>query len=139
VEESRENDALHFKQMLEEVNQWLISLIISDYIPSLRWVARLQGTEATLHALRKKISQFTQKLITEHKNLIATIDQVKDSGNKNTTNKPKDFMSVLLSAPQQDGTGNIDDETIECVVMELLIGGTETSTNTVEWGITELI
>jgi chemotaxis regulatin CheY-phosphate phosphatase CheZ len=117
VEESRGSDAFHFKQILEEVNQWFITLIISDYIPSLRWVAKLQGTEAALHALRKKKSQFIQKLITEHKSLIATTDQVKDSGNKNTTNKPKDFMTVLLAAPQLDGTGNIDDETIECVVM----------------------
>lgn len=112
VEESSGNDAFLFKQILEEVNQWFITLIISDYIPSLRWVAKLQGTEAALQALRQKKSQFIQKLITEHRSLMATTDQVKDS-----TNKPKDFMSVLLSAPRLDGTGNIDDETIECVVM----------------------
>jgi hypothetical protein len=67
--------------------------------------------------LRKRKFQFIQKLITEHKSLTATTDQVQDSGNKNTTNKPKDFMSVLLSTPREDGTGNIDDQTIECVVM----------------------
>ncbi len=117
VEESRENGALQFKQIVEEVNHWFATLIISDYIPSLRWVARLQGIEAALHALRKRKSQFVQKLIAEHKSLTATTDQVKDSENKNTTNKPKDFMSVLLSAPQEDGTGNIDDQTIECVIM----------------------
>jgi len=65
--------------------------------------------------LRQKKSQFIQKLITEHKT--ATTDQVKDLGNKNTTNKHNDFMSVLLSAPGEDGTGNIDDQTIECVIM----------------------
>ncbi len=89
VEESRENDALHFKQMLEEVNQWLISLIISDYIPSLRWVAKLQGIEAALHALRKRKSQFVQKLITEHKRLMATTDQDEDSGTKIQQINPK--------------------------------------------------
>jgi len=115
VEESRENDALHFKQIVDEVQKWFITLIISDYIPSLRWVAKLQGIEAALHTLRQKKSQFIQKLITEHKT--ATKDQVKDLGNKNTTNKPKDFMSVLLSAPREDGTGNIDDQTIECLIM----------------------
>ncbi len=117
VEESRETDAPHFKQITKEINHWFAKLIISDYIPSLRWVVRLQGIEAALHALRQRKSQFVQKLITEHKSLIATTDQVKDSGNKNTTNKPKDFMSVLLSAPREDGTGNINDQTIECVVM----------------------
>jgi hypothetical protein len=117
VEGSREKGALHFKQIVEEVNHWFATLIISDYIPSLRWVARLQGIEAALHALRKRKSQFVQKLITEHKSLMATTDQDEDSGNKNTTNKPKDFMSVLLSAPREDGTGNLDDQTIECVVM----------------------
>jgi cytochrome P450 len=139
VEESRENDAIHFKQFFEEVDRWLTTLIISDYYPSLRWVARLQGIEAAMHGLRKRKTQFVHKMITEHKSLIATTDQVKDSGNKNTTNKPKDFMSVLLSAPREDGTGNIDDETIECVVMELIAAGTETSTYTIEWGIAELI
>jgi hypothetical protein len=115
VEESRENDALHFKQIVDEVQKWFITLIISDYIPSLRWVAKLQGIEAALHTLRQKKSQFIQNLITEHKT--ATKDQVKDLGNKNTTNKPKDFMSVLLSTPREDGTGNIDDQTIECLIM----------------------
>ncbi|KAH9543047.1 hypothetical protein CY35_13G041600 [Sphagnum magellanicum] len=137
VEESRENDALHFKQIVDEVQKWFITLIISDYIPSLRWVAKLQGIEAALHTLRQKKSQFIQKLITEHKT--ATKDQVKDLGNKNTTNKPKDFMSVLLSAPREDGTGNIDDQTIECLIMELLVGASESSTYTIEWGIAELI
>ncbi|CAK9260280.1 unnamed protein product [Sphagnum jensenii] len=137
VEESRETDALQFKQILEEVNHWFVTLIISDYIPSLRWVVRLQGIEAALHKLQQRKSQFVQKLIKEHKSLMATTDQVKDSGNK--TNKPKDFMSVLLSAPREDGTGNMDDETIECVVMELLAAGTETSMYTTEWALTELI
>jgi cytochrome P450 len=139
VEGSREKGALYFKQIVQEVNHWFATLIISDYIPSLRWVARLQGIEAGLHALRRRKSEFVQKLIAEHKSLMATTDQDEDSGNKNTTNKPKDFMSVLLSAPREDGTGNLDDQTIECVVMELLTAGTETSMYTLEWGITELI
>ncbi len=109
VEESRETDALDFKQITDEVNRWFATLIISDYIPSLRWVARLQGIEAALHALRQRKTQFVQKFITKHKSLIATTDQVKDSLNENTTNKPKDFMSVLLSAPREDGTRNLDD------------------------------
>ncbi len=98
VEGSRESDAIHFKQIVEEVNHWFVTLIISDYIPSLRWVARLQGIEAALHAMRKRKSQFIQNLITEHKSLIATTDQVQDSKNKNTTNEPKDFMSVTFCA-----------------------------------------
>ncbi len=117
VDESKHNEIHCFKEVTTEVPHWLGILIISDYIPSLRWLVRLQGIEASLHALRHKKSQFIQKLIAEHKNLTIEVDQVKDSGNENVAKTPKDFVDILLSAPQEDGTGNLSDETIETLIL----------------------
>ncbi|CAK9254887.1 unnamed protein product [Sphagnum jensenii] len=139
VDESKHNEIHCFKEVTTKVPHWLGILIISDYIPSLRWLVRLQGIEASLHALRHKKSQFIQKLIAEHKNLTIEVDQVKDSGNENVAKTPKDFVDILLSAPQEDGTGNLSDETIETLILEMLAGGAETSSLTIEWAMAELI
>jgi hypothetical protein len=58
VDESKPNEIHCFKEVTEKVPHWLIVLIISDYIPSLQWLVRLQGIEASLHALCHKKSQF---------------------------------------------------------------------------------
>jgi len=117
MDESKQNEIHCFKEVTTKVPHWLGILIISDYIPSLRWLVRLQGIEGSLHALRHKKSQFIQKLIAEHKNLTIEIDQVKDFGNENVAKTPKDFVDILLSAPQEDGTGNLSDETIETLIL----------------------
>ncbi len=117
VDESKQNEIHGFEEVATKVPHWLGILTISDYIPSLRWLVRLQGIEASLHALRNKKSQFIQKLIAEHKNQTIEVDQVKDSGNENVAKTPQDFMDILLSAPQEDGTGNLSDETIETLVL----------------------
>jgi hypothetical protein len=117
VDQSKQNEIHCFKEVTTEVPHWLGILIISDYIPSLRWLVRLQGIEASLHALRHKKSQFIQNLIAEHKNVAIEVDQVKDSGNENVAKTTKDFVDILLSAPQEDGTGNLSEETIETLVL----------------------
>ncbi len=82
VDKSRQNELHYFKEVTEQVSHWFGVLIISDYIPSLRWLVKLQGIQASLHALRDKKSQLIQKLILEHKKLTIEVDQVKDSSNE---------------------------------------------------------
>jgi hypothetical protein len=117
VDKSRQNELHYFKEVTEQVSHWFGVLIISDYIPSLRWLVKLQGIQASLHALRDKKSQLIQKLILEHKKLTIEVDQVKDSSNENVANTFKDFVDVLLSAPREDGNGKLSEETIETIVL----------------------
>ncbi|CAM6045612.1 unnamed protein product [Sphagnum compactum] len=138
-DKSRQKELHYFKEVTEQVSHWFGVLIISDYIPSLRWLVKLQGIQASLHALRDKKSQFIQELITEHKKLTIEVDQVQDSGNENVANTPKDFVDVLLSAPEEDGIGKLSEETIETVVLEMLTAGLESSALTIEWAMAELI
>ncbi len=114
---SQPNEIHCFKEVIEKVLDWLIVLIISDYIPSLQWLVRLQGIDASLHALCHKKSQFIQKLIAKHKNLTIEVDQVNDFGNENVAHTPKDFMDILFSSPQENGTRNLFKETIKTIVL----------------------
>jgi hypothetical protein len=117
VDKSRQKELHYFKEVTEQVSRWFGVLIISDYIPSLRWLVKLQGIQASLHALRDKKSQLIQKLIMEHKKLTIEVDQVKDSSNENVANTAKDFVDILLSTPREDGNGKLSEETIETVVL----------------------
>ncbi|CAN5960930.1 unnamed protein product [Sphagnum jensenii] len=135
VDERGEKKAHQFKEILHELSYWYGTTIIGDYIPSLRWVSKLQGSNASMHALRSRIRQFVQMLLDEHhmRKSAPTTDSELDN------DVPKDFMDVLLSMPGEDGTGTLSSDEIEAVVMDLWLGGTDTSSVTIEWAMAELL
>jgi cytochrome P450 len=51
----------------------------------------------------------------------------------------EDFVDVLLAQPVEDGTGHLSDNSIKAVIQDMLLAGTDTSANTVEWAIAELL
>ncbi|KAH9555560.1 hypothetical protein CY35_08G120300 [Sphagnum magellanicum] len=46
---------------------WEGDFIISDYIPYLRWVTKLQRIGTSLQALRNELSKFITQIMDEHK------------------------------------------------------------------------
>ncbi len=113
ADESGEKKAHQFKEIVHEVSYWYGCIFIGDYIPSLRWVSKLHGSNASMHALRSRVRQFVQTLLDEHhtRKSAPTIDSELD------IDVPKDFMDVLLSMPGEDGTGTLSSDQIEAVVM----------------------
>lgn len=113
MDERGEKKAHQFKEIIHEISYWYGTTIIGDYIPSLWWVSKLQGSNASMHALRSRIRQFVQTLLDEHhmRKSAPTTDSELDN------DVPKDFMDVLLSMPGEDGTGTLSSDKIEAVVM----------------------
>jgi hypothetical protein len=46
-----DKEAQWFKEIIIAITYWKGALIISDYIPYLRWVTKLQGIDTSLQAL----------------------------------------------------------------------------------------
>ncbi len=95
-----------FKETVDEMFHWYGVFIIADYIPYLKWVTKLQGIDASLQALYTKLSTFIQQIIDEHRRNPNVVDN----------DTIKDFVDVLLTMPQEDGTGHLSDDTIQAII-----------------------
>ncbi|CAK9231156.1 unnamed protein product [Sphagnum troendelagicum] len=111
LHEKGEKEAHHLKQIVDDIFGAFATVIIGDYVPSLWWVSKLQGVEAPLHELRKRMKQFAQGILDEHRRDNATTDHQDSTYN----DKPKDFIDDLLA------------------------GGTDTTSVTLEWAMAELL
>ena len=102
-DEAGREEADKFQCINQELLDWMGLFVISDYIPALRWVPKLQGTEASMEQGNRRYKAFLRQLIDEHR----------ASGR----DSEKDFIDTLLTIPNKEGTGPLDDETIEVVIM----------------------
>ncbi|KAH8959956.1 hypothetical protein BDL97_06G104900 [Sphagnum fallax] len=118
-----------FKETVDEMFRWYGVFIIADYIPYLKWVTKLQGIDASLQALYTKLSTFIQQIIDEHRRNPNIVDN----------DTIKDFVDVLLTMPQEDGTGQLSDDTIQAIISDMLAAGLDTSSVTLEWVMAELL
>ncbi|KAJ9560131.1 hypothetical protein OSB04_005291 [Centaurea solstitialis] len=125
--ENVEEEGKRFKKILDEVFLSSSASNVMDYLPSLSWLG-VKGPEKKLIALKEKIDVFFQELINQLK-------QVKPSEveNKNST-----MIEVLLSL-QRSNPEYYTDEMITSFLMVLLSTGTETSSTTMEWGLSLML
>ncbi len=94
-----------FKETIDAIQYWYGAFIISDYIPYLRWVTKLQGIDTYLQALQNQISIFVTHRTTP------------STPNSNIEDVPKDFVDVLFTMPQENGIGHLIDDAIQGVIM----------------------
>ncbi|KAJ4835331.1 hypothetical protein Tsubulata_010003 [Turnera subulata] len=95
---------------------------IADFYPILAWLDP-QG-------LRKNVAVSYKQACVLWKNIIKERRESLASGAPATDHR--DFLDVFLS-------NGLDDQTISWLTMELLIAGSDTTTSTVEWAMTELL
>jgi hypothetical protein len=86
--------------------------VISDYIPFLGFITRLQGTKEKMQNIADRI----------HKKLDEILDlkgreQRRKNLTQEETNCEKDFVDLLLETPSHDGVGTLDHETVRAVVL----------------------
>ncbi|KAJ9560130.1 hypothetical protein OSB04_005290 [Centaurea solstitialis] len=122
-----EEEGKRFKKILDEAFLSSSASNVADYLPSLSWLG-VKGLEKKLIALKEKRDVFFQELINQLK-------QVKPG---EIENKNKTMLKVLLSL-QRSNPEYYTDEMISGFVMVLLSAGTETSSTTMEWGLSLLL
>jgi hypothetical protein len=98
-----------FKEIINAVTYWEGALIISDYIPYLRWVTKLQGIDTSLQALQNELSNFIIQIMAEHRTIPST-------PNSNIEDVLKDFVDVLFTAPQEDGTRHLTNDGVQAFI-----------------------
>nr|XP_043615963.1 cytochrome P450 76A2-like [Erigeron canadensis] len=107
---------------------------ISDFLPWLKWFD-LQG-------LRKKLDQDTRKAIEIAMAWVE--DRVIERRTEATSHeqeKRKDFLDILLDYEGigNDEQGKMSKKDISIFILETFLAGTETTSSTIEWALSELL
>lgn len=99
---------------------------VGDYIPYVGWMD-LQGLNRRFKEIHSIQDEFLEKVIEEH---VA----------QNDPNVERDLVDVLLAASaDKDMQPQITRENIKAILYDMLAGGTDTSSTTMEWAMSELL
>ncbi|KAL8225740.1 hypothetical protein R6Q57_018297 [Mikania cordata] len=123
------NDEKHrIKRLLLQCQAMFACFFYRDHFPFMGWLDILNGSMGKLEKNFKDLDEFYQELIDEHLH----------------SNKPnnieEDMVDILLKLKQEsDSTLKLTYDHIKAVLMNILLGGTETSATTVVWVMTLLM
>ncbi|KAI5333472.1 hypothetical protein L3X38_023603 [Prunus dulcis] len=116
-----------FKKLAGELTLVMSRIHIGDYIPWLAWIARLNGLDAKFDDLAKRFDEFLEIVVQEHMDEFDGLTKNEDQ---------KDLVDVLLCL-QADSP--IDRVSIKAVILDIFVGGTDTSFTLLEWTMSELL
>ncbi|KAK9103252.1 hypothetical protein Sjap_020506 [Stephania japonica] len=118
-----------FKEVVGEITKLLGTPNVSDFFPGL---ARydLQGLDREMRASALKFDRIFEYIIEERLKLIDSEKGV----------EIKDFLHMLLRLKDEGGTNTpFTMKHLKALLMDMVVGGTDTTSNTVEWAIAELM
>ncbi|KAI4324104.1 hypothetical protein L6164_023668 [Bauhinia variegata] len=103
---------------------------VGDFFPSLSWLDVITGLVGELNTTFQELDAFFDVVIADHKN----VKRNDVSSDKN------DFVDILLQL-QEGGNINFEltRETFKCLLLDMFVAGTDTSSTTLEWVFAELL
>ncbi|XP_022738025.1 cytochrome P450 71A1-like [Durio zibethinus] len=119
-----------FGQLARRLMGLLMSFCIGDMFPYLRWLDVPTGFIPSVKAVNREIDAFFDQIIEKHRAL-KSHDEVPNR---------KDFVSIILQL-QEDGMLEMDltQDNLKAIILNMFLGGTETSATTAEWLMAELL
>nr|XP_043631555.1 geraniol 8-hydroxylase-like [Erigeron canadensis] len=108
---------------------------VSDFFPSLAWFD-IQGIERESNQQHKKLDRFFTRMIEERTESKFKKFDNKGVGHDQQGVNKKDFLEVLIELTEQK---QINVTQMKGLMLNIMIGGTETVTTLVEWAMTEII
>ncbi|KAI3736914.1 hypothetical protein L2E82_26902 [Cichorium intybus] len=121
-------EARRFHELVLECQALLANFYYRDYFPLMGWLDKLNGSITRLEKNFKDMDECYQEIIDEHLN----------------QNRPKeiqeDMVDILLQLKQDsDSSIEFTFDHIKGILMNILLGGAETSASAVVWAMTLLI
>ncbi|KAM7508361.1 hypothetical protein LguiA_018814 [Lonicera macranthoides] len=126
-----------FKLLMNEIVSLAGGLDVSDLFPSVKLLHILSRMKPKLEKLHRKVDQMLDDIIDEHRKNLASAK--KDNTNDDDTEE-EDLLDVLLKATESEGLEfPITSSNIKAVILDMFIGGTDTSLTATERAMSELI
>lgn len=129
AEEERAAVGKEFRELVAEITEMLGAPNVSDFFPAL---ARfdLQGIRKKSDALKDRFDRMFARII-EQRVSRAGVDPP----------AAPDFLEYMLKLEKEGGDGKaaFTMTNVKALLMDMVVGGTETTSNTVEWALAELL
>ncbi|XP_071687317.1 premnaspirodiene oxygenase-like [Rutidosis leptorrhynchoides] len=107
---------------------------VADLFPSYKFLHNLTSMNSKREKIHQNLDKILNNVIAEHEKDKENIEGVKDGTNK------EDLLDILL---RLKGSGDLEfpitTDNIKAVILDIFSGGTDTSSSTVEWAMSELI
>ncbi|CAN1311338.1 Cytochrome P450 71D11 (Fragment) [Linum perenne] len=123
---------------VEEIMAAAVGFGVADLFPSVTWLQRMSGMKAKLERLHGVQDKLLESIIAEHRGRRRTEDE-----NRGIETEDEDLVDALLNLQRDNGDNQIGfsltNDNIKAVIGDVFIAGSETSSTTIEWAISELI
>ncbi|XP_074565246.1 flavonoid 3'-monooxygenase CYP75B137-like [Curcuma longa] len=117
-----------FRKLVAEITELLGRPNVSDFFPAVAWMD-LQGIQRQMRMLLRRFDQIFEEIIEMRKR------KKQDGG------RGEDFLEMMLRLEKEGGDGKtpFTMTNVKALLMDMVVGGTETSSNTVEWAMAEIV
>ncbi|XP_071709007.1 premnaspirodiene oxygenase-like [Rutidosis leptorrhynchoides] len=127
---SRCNDQTLLVALTKQATSISAGYDVSDLFPSTKVLHLLSGTRKKLMKIRTQIDKILDDIISDH--------QERRAGKQSSDNE--DLLDVLLRLKDDGGLElPLASDNIKAVLIEMFIAGTDTSSSTIDWTMSELI
>ncbi|XP_038685431.1 cytochrome P450 71D9-like [Tripterygium wilfordii] len=117
-----------FVPLIREIMEVIGGFSLADMFPSIKFFHMSSGTRTRLESLHHEIDQILESLIKENR---LNRSRVNSSDADN-------FLDILLNL-QEYGDFSFTTNNIKAVVLDIFVAGTETSSTTLDWAMSELL
>ncbi|KAL5740676.1 hypothetical protein ACOSQ2_029856 [Xanthoceras sorbifolium] len=126
-------DGAEFFTAMMGLMEWSGHPNMADFFPWLRWLD-LQG-------LRRKMDRDLGKALEIASKFVRERLEVKKTVSDDHEKKKKDFLDVLLEfeGNGKDEPEKISEKDLNIFILEIFLAGSETTSSTIEWALTELL
>lgn len=128
--DERASIAAEFRQVVGEMTELLGKPNVSDFFPALAWMD-LQGMKKQMKRVVMKLEKIFDEIIGQK------LRTIKDSSEGSS----KDFLQVLLQLKSSGHTSKtpLTMDHIKALLVDMVVGGTDTTSSTVEFAISEMM
>ncbi|XP_074591944.1 cytochrome P450 71A1-like [Curcuma longa] len=119
-------DDLSIYNVLIEVQEMMGGFFMADFFPLLGWIDVATGMKSRLRKSFLELDGIYQKFIDRHL----------EAKSRSESEENEDLLDVLLRLRKD---GQLTEKNLKGVLMNIFIGGTDTSSAVVEWAMAELI
>lgn len=133
-EETKSKSEDRLVELLSETQALLAGWCVGDFFPEWEWVNWVSGFRRRLKRNLEGLRQVCDEIIQEHLNKTTSCEGGSGGGSR------EDFVDVLLRVRQRDDLEvPITDDNLKALVLDMFVAGTDTTSATLEWAMTELV
>ncbi|KAG6502218.1 flavonoid 3'-monooxygenase CYP75B137-like [Zingiber officinale] len=118
-----------FREVVAEITELLGRPDVSDFFPAVAWMD-LQGIQRRMGVFLRRFDRIFEDII--------EMRRKKEGGG---VGEGKDFLEFMLRLEKEGGDGKtpFTMTNVKALLLDMVVGGTETTSNTVEWAMAEML